>query len=90
MAAESKIEGKVCRWARANGWWVAKVTSPGLNGVLDRVFIKNRFTLWVEFKAPGKLPTEQQQKRHREMRAAGAIVLVWDDYEKAIDELNLF
>ena len=66
------------RWARAHGWWVHKFRSPGHNASPDDVFAKNGVVLWVEFKRPGKRPTEMQQKVINEMLAAGLDV-VWVD-----------
>lgn len=90
MAAESKLEGDVVRYAKATGWWVSKFVAPGLRGVPDRMFIRNGIVVFAELKAPGELPTPQQVKRHKDMRAAGAIVRVWDNYDDAISDLDLF
>lgn len=69
---EADIESKVRAYAKRRGWWVAKFVSPGLRGVPDRIFIRNRHVIFIELKKPGEEPTTQQEIRHREMRAAGA------------------
>jgi hypothetical protein len=59
----------------------------GVNGIPDFVGVLNlgpyngtRFD--VEAKRPGEEPTDNQSKRHEEIRAAGGIVLVVDDVSK--------
>lgn len=90
MAAESKLERDIVQYAKAAGWWSSKYVAPGLRGVPDRLFIRNGLVLFAEIKAPGEIPTPQQIKRHRDMRAAGAIVRVWDNYDDAKSDLDLF
>lgn len=90
MAAESELEKRIVRYAKAAGWWAAKFVAPGLRGVPDRMFIRNGLVLFAEVKAPGEEPTPQQVKRHKDMRAAGAIVRVWDNYDDAKSDLDLF
>ena len=83
MTREIEIERPACAYAESRGWWQAKMVSPGLRGVPDRVFIRAGRVLWIEFKAPGEDATEQQKKRHREMRAHGAEVHVIDNLADA-------
>ena len=51
---ESKIENAVCKYAKDKGWLVYKFSSPGNNGVPDRIFIKNKILYFIEFKATSK------------------------------------
>ncbi len=80
---ESKVEKDIWQYAEATGWFVAKVVSPGKRGMPDRVFIKDGVTLWGEIKAPDEEARRQQQVRIRDMRKAGALVFVWDNYDTA-------
>lgn len=78
---ERDIEERVCRYARENGWWVRKFTSPGRRSAPDRIFAREGKVIFIEFKAPGKKPTPLQEQEHRRMRAAGLTVYVIDDVE---------
>lgn len=84
---ESAIEEKVCRWATRNGWLVRKFKSSK-RGVPDRVFIRNGIVVFIEFKRKGGVPTPQQANEHAALRAAGAVVYVFDDVEKGIEILQ--
>lgn len=85
---ESKIERDAIKFAEQQGWWVCKFVSPGLNGVPDRLFIRNGRHLFIEFKRPGGEATPQQLKRHREMRAHGAEIYVVDTLAYAYELLR--
>lgn len=87
---ESKVEKEIREWAEATGWWVAKFTSPGKRAVPDRLFIRKGVHLFGEIKRPGEIPTPQQALRHKEMRAHGAIVRVWDNVNDAKSDLDFF
>ena len=87
---ESKVEKDIWEYAEAAGWWVAKFTSPGKRAVPDRLFIRNGVHLFAEIKRPGEKPTRQQELRHKEMRAKGAIVRVWDNFYDAKSDLDFF
>lgn len=78
---ERDIQSACVRWMRARGYWARKFSSPQNNAVPDYIFGRDGFTLFVEFKAPGKKPTELQEDEHKLMRAAGLGVHVMDDIE---------
>ena len=78
---ERDVEGAVVRFATSLGWLVRKFSSPNHVSVPDRIFLLNAFTFFVEFKAPGKKPTEKQLREHQKMREVGHIVLVVDNVE---------
>jgi len=80
---ESNIEGQIIDFAEIRGWWQAKFTSPGLRGVADRIFIRRGRHLFIEVKKPGEVPTIQQEKRARDMRAYGATIHWVDSLEQA-------
>lgn len=80
------VQNKCVEWARDNGWWARKFASPGNRSVPDCLFAKRTgqgsLKLAVEFKRPGKDPTEKQIEQHKLMRAAGWDVYVIDDVEE--------
>lgn len=59
---ESTIERAVCAYAKAKGCLCMKLAGPNQKGQPDRMFIYRGKVLFVEFKAPGKLPTALQEK----------------------------
>jgi Holliday junction resolvase len=59
---EATIERAVCAYAKAKGCLVMKLAGPNQKGQPDRMFIKDGRVLFIEFKAPGKLPTALQMK----------------------------
>lgn len=78
---ERDIQKACVRWARARGYWARKFASPANRAVPDYIFGRDGFTLFVEFKAPGKKPTEDQGEEHAAMWKAGLMVHVIDDIE---------
>ena len=73
-----KIGGKAYKW-----------TSPGNNGVPDRiVFLPSGVIKFVELKAPGKKPTELQIKKHKELEALGHNVIIIDHKENVNDFID--
>ena len=58
--SEKKVESKSCDVARANGWFTRKYKSPSQNGVQDRIFVKDGYVVFVEYKRVGKEPTGLQ------------------------------
>lgn len=82
---ESQIEAHLRKRVTAMGGLCWKVTSPNLRGVPDRiVLMPEGRTCWVELKAPGKVPTIQQQRRHTDLWKRGHRVAVLDSIE-AVD-----
>ncbi len=79
---ESEIEKSVCSYARQLGWLEYKWSSPGNNGVPDRMFFRNGFIFFIEFKATGKDARKLQKAIHRLIRKAGFQVYVINDIEK--------
>lgn len=70
-------------YARKRGWLCQKMKSDSANGWPDFECIRAGRTVRVEFKKPGVPPTEQQLKRHREIREHGGEVFVIDNLETA-------
>jgi len=71
MASESNLEKRVCTQARKLGIYTRKFTSPGNVAVPDRIFIYQKRVLFIEFKAPGKKPTEMQQSEIEQLMMQG-------------------
>lgn len=87
---ESKVELQIWEYAEATGWFQAKIVSPGKNGIMDRVFIGYRVTLWGEIKREGEDASPLQVARAKEMTQAGAIVFLWDNYDDAKSTLDSY
>jgi hypothetical protein len=81
---ESSVEGRACTYARNLGYWHRKYKSPGKRSAPDRIFKHlHGIAFFIEFKARGKEPTALQLAEHAEMRAAGLIVYVCDNFDDA-------
>lgn len=62
-----------------------KFTSPGRRSVPDRIVtLPGGRIVFVELKAPGKVPTELQRRDHKERIALGCEVMVID----SVDGIN--
>ena len=85
---ESVIEKKVSDYAKLLGWWTSKFT--GTVGCPDRLFIRDSKVIFVEFKAPGKLPRPLQAKIIERMKIKGATVYVVDDIEQGKGIFNAY
>jgi Holliday junction resolvase len=81
---ESAIEKAVCDHARANGCMVMKLAGPNQKGQPDRMFLKNGRVLFLEFKAPGKLPTALQESWMARLRAQGFNAFACDSIQNGI------
>lgn len=80
---ESEIEGPAKEYAKARGWFTCKLMKCDINGMPDDLFIRTGQVIFIEFKAPGEPPSEQQKKRHRQIRKHGIPVHVVDDLGQA-------
>lgn len=89
MIRERDIEAKATALAKKAGWLCFKFVSPSQRGVPDRIFIKDGRVVFIEFKAPGKKPTQLQAQTIRKMQAEGCEVYVCDSIESAVDALSL-
>lgn len=87
---ESAIEAYLVRRIRALGGMAEKFTSPGKRSVPDRlVILPDNRIIFVELKANGKKPTENQLRDHERRRALGCTVLVLDSKEGVDDAFPL-
>ena len=83
---ESVVEKYLKKRCEAEGFLCYKFTSPGTDGVPDRVLIGHGMTVFVELKAPGEKPRKLQIHTFEEMRKHGATVYVVDTKE-GVNEL---
>ena len=79
---EKTIEAALVKRVKALGGMAEKFTSPNKRSVPDRIVtLPGGVIIFVELKAPGKLPTELQQRDHAARRALGCDVRVIDSIE---------
>jgi len=77
---EKTIEQKFRVAVKAAGGLAVKFTSPGFDGVPDRLaLLPDGKMAFVEVKAPGEKPRPLQLSRHRLLRRLGFKVYVLDD-----------
>ena len=77
---EKTIEQKFRAAVKAAGGLAVKFTSPGFDGVPDRLaLLPGGRVAFVEVKATGKKPRPLQLARHRLLRQLGFKVYVLDD-----------
>lgn len=87
---EKTIEKKLCQRIKALGGECEKFTSPGRRSVPDRlVTLPGGIIIFIEVKAPGKKPTDNQSRDHDRRRALGCTVLVIDSSEGIDDAFPL-
>ena len=80
---ERTIEQVLVARARAMGGIAPKFTSPGFDGMPDRlVLLPDGRMGFVELKAPGRKPRALQMARHRLLRRLGFKVYVIDGIEQ--------
>lgn len=89
---EKTIEQKFRAAVKAAGGLALKFTSPGFDGVPDRiVLLPGGKMAFVEVKAPGEKPRPLQLARHRLLRRLGFRVYVLDDESQIggiVDEIR--
>ena len=89
---EKFIEQKLVKAVKAAGGIAPKFTSPGFDGMPDRIILMPGGRMaFVEVKAPGQKPRALQLSRHRLLRKLGFLVYVLDDVGQIggiIDEIR--
>ena len=81
--SEKTIEQKLVKAVKAMGGIAPKFTSPGFDGMPDRIIILPDGKMgFVEVKAPGKKPRPLQEVRHNLLRQMGCKVYVIDGAEQ--------
>lgn len=84
MTLERDVEKALVKRVKELGGMCEKFTSPGRRSVPDRLItIPGGRIIFVELKAPGKEPTENQYKDHARRRELGCDVRVIDNLEDA-------
>ena len=81
---EKDIEAAFVGRVKSLGGTAEKFTSPNRRSVPDRlVTLPGGVIVFVELKAPGKMPTEAQARDHNRRRALGCRVIVIDNMRDA-------
>lgn len=79
---EKDIEAYLVKRCKEQGWMCEKFTSPQRRSVPDRIVtLPGGQIVFVELKAPGKKPTEAQERDHAKRRGMGVRVYVADSKE---------
>jgi len=77
---EKHLEQKLVKAVKAAGGIAPKFTSPGTDGMPDRILLFPGGKLaFVEVKRHGQKPTPLQMARHGMLRKLGFLVFVLDD-----------
>jgi hypothetical protein len=77
---EKNLERKLVKAVKAAGGFAPKFTSPGTDGMPDRILLFPGGKLaFVEVKRHGQKPTHLQAARHGMLRRLGFTVYVLDD-----------
>jgi hypothetical protein len=77
---ERGIEKHLVERVNQLGGEVRKVKWVGRAGAPDRLVMLPQALIWVELKAPGKLPEAHQYREHARMRKMGQRVEVVDSF----------
>lgn len=81
--SESDVEKEVKAYAKLNGVYCRKFSSPAKRSVPDDIFLFDTGkVIFIEFKAPGEGPTTAQEREHVKIRNRKGIVYVCDNVEK--------
>ncbi len=76
MRPEETVETYLLKRAEELGFLCYKFTSPGNNGVPDRILVGHGVTFFIETKAPGGKPRKLQEKVINRINEHGGIALV--------------
>jgi len=90
---EARIENRLVRKIEKRGGMAPKWSSPGMRGVPDRIVILPNRIIFVELKAPGKVPRPLQEKRAKMLRDMGHEVRCIDsveDVDRFVEEVLPF
>ena len=79
MKPEETIEQYLRTRAEQLGFLCYKFTSPGNNGVPDRILIGHGSTFFVETKAPDEKPRKLQEKVIERINNHGGIAMIIDN-----------
>lgn len=79
---ESTIEKAVCDYAKSLGWLPMKLAGANNRGQPDRMFLRKGQTVFIEFKATGKLPTKLQLRWLLDLHERGFFVGWCNDIDR--------
>lgn len=86
---EKTIEAKLTAATKSMGGLALKFTSPGFDGVPDRlVLLPNGMMAFIELKAPGKQLRPLQVRRKRQLEGLGFSVYCLDRPEQILQVLK--
>lgn len=86
---EKQVEAKLVTETKSMGGLALKFTSPGLDGVPDRlVLLPGGKMAFIEVKAPGKTMRPLQKRRKRQLEGLGFWVFCLDRPEQIGGILN--
>lgn len=103
MTPEGAVKAAIRKWLEARGVWFAGRAPPqvvtgwmwmpvpmgmGVAGIPDFCGIYKGRPLYVEAKAPGGKASENQKRRHEEIRMAGGVMVLADSVETLVRELE--
>jgi Holliday junction resolvase len=81
---ESILQSKIINNLELTGWEVNKVMKSNKAGWPDIEAFKNKITIFIETKSPGKAAKKLQLYQHRKLQAQGFMVFVIDTWEEYI------
>lgn len=86
---EKDVEENNRKYAKTLGILFEKYTSPAKRSVPDRLLtFPNGLMVFIEYKAPGKRPSEKQWMDHCKRRNMGVLVYVVDDIQIGRDLMD--
>lgn len=85
---ESKLQSKIIKFLKKNGWLVRKILSTNCPGDPDIYSYKLGITMWIETKRLGKTSKPLQVFRQQEIKSAGMICFEADNFEQFINLYN--
>jgi hypothetical protein len=85
---ERDIEKHCRELIEALGGVCFKFTSPGCQGVPDRICIVNGRVIFIEFKQPGKRARKKQTYEIERIKSAGGEAYVCTSYEQFVEIID--
>ena len=86
---ESIIEADGVKYAQERGWAVYKWSSPGNQGIHDRLHFKNGVSFSIEYKTTGQPATPKQRTEAQRLKAAGIPCRCCDNVQDARDFIDV-
>lgn len=87
---ENYVENYLVKQCKKEGFLVYKFTSPGTNGVPDRMIITDNNIFFIETKAHGETTKKLQNAIIKQMRQEGSTVFIADSREEIDDILKIY